>query len=77
MTQTYPGVIYEGEFEDGMFHGKGQLRYESGMILHGKFVKGVLTERTLVGNNMEYAEKSWKYCMMPDRRYDDIRCLRS
>ncbi|KAJ8723464.1 hypothetical protein PYW08_003376 [Mythimna loreyi] len=68
---TFPhGVVYEGDFEDGMFHGTGQLRYESGIVIRGKFVNGVMTERTLLGENVEYSEKSWDYCTMPDRRFE-------
>lgn len=63
------GVIYEGEFEDGMFEGTGELRYPSGAILRGKWNKGHMIERTLIfADGLEYSEVDWKYCRMPDRR---------
>lgn len=63
------GVEYGGDFEDGMFHGKGELRYQDGAVIRGKFDKGVMTERLLsFTDTLEYNESDWKYCVMPDRR---------
>lgn len=64
-----PGVIYEGEFEDGMFHGKGDLKYPSGDIVRGTWKNGQLVERKLIfADGLEFSETDWMYCRMPDRR---------
>ncbi|CAH2240111.1 jg6365 [Pararge aegeria aegeria] len=63
-------VIYEGEFDDGMFHGRGDLIYPSGVVLRGTWKKGKMTERKLVfADGLEYDEVDWKYCKKPDRRF--------
>lgn len=44
-TYTFPhGVVYEGQFRDGMFHGKGILVYPQGQAMNCTFQKGKLTE---------------------------------
>ncbi|XP_022828284.1 MORN repeat-containing protein 5-like [Spodoptera litura] len=70
-TYTFPnGVTYKGEFDDGVFHGKGALHYANGMVLHGRWENGTMVERTLLfSDSLEYAEKDWKYCIPPDRRF--------
>ncbi|KOB68820.1 putative radial spoke head 1-like protein, partial [Operophtera brumata] len=65
-----PGVMYVGQFDDGMFHGEGELRYPHGEILRGKWRKGTMIERTLYfANGLKYVEYDWPYCRMPDRRF--------
>ncbi|CAH0683234.1 unnamed protein product [Spodoptera exigua] len=68
---TFPnGVTYVGEFDDGEFHGKGEMQYKDGMVLRGRWENGVMVERTLLfGDSLQYDEKDWKYCKMPDRRF--------
>ncbi|XP_022828384.1 MORN repeat-containing protein 5-like [Spodoptera litura] len=68
------GVVYEGQFENGMMHGKGELRYtlKDGRIavIRGRWKEDVLVERTLfLSDSLEYKEDGWTYCMMPDRRF--------
>lgn len=64
-----PEVIYVGEFDDGMFHGAGELRYPSGAILRGRWRKGTMMERTLYfADGLKYDDDEWTYCKMPDRR---------
>lgn len=64
-----PGVIYVGEFDDGMFHGLGELRYPSGEVVRGVWNNGELVSRQLFFDDcLEYFEKNWAYCKMPDRR---------
>ncbi|XP_050678994.1 MORN repeat-containing protein 5-like isoform X3 [Leptidea sinapis] len=64
------GVIYEGELDDGMFHGFGELRYPSGETIKGKWKKGALVERTLIfDDGLPYEEYDWSYCRAPDRRF--------
>lgn len=66
-------MVYEGEFDDGMFHGQGDLIYPSGAILRGTWKKGRLIERKLIfAEGLEYSETDWKYCRMPDRRLSGI-----
>lgn len=63
-------VVYEGEFDDGMFHGEGELKYPSGEILRGTWKKGQLTNRKLIfADGLEYSETDWMYCRIPDRRW--------
>ncbi|KAJ8723463.1 hypothetical protein PYW08_003375 [Mythimna loreyi] len=72
---TFPnGVLYRGEFQDGQFHGPGELLYNEGpeadCVIRGTWVNGVLTDRKILFNgNLEYEEDDWKYCKIPDRRY--------
>lgn len=69
LNNIFIGVIYEGDFEDGMFHGRGELRYPCGAVLYGKWTRGVLGEKTLAfADGLEYDEDMWPYCVMPDRR---------
>ncbi|XP_072932560.1 MORN repeat-containing protein 5-like [Epargyreus clarus] len=64
------GVIYAGEFDDGVFHGEGELQYPSGAILRGKWQRGQLVQRTLIfADGLEYKETDWDYCRTPDRRF--------
>ncbi|XP_041979938.1 MORN repeat-containing protein 5-like isoform X2 [Aricia agestis] len=67
---TFPnGAIYQGQFEDGMFHGEGILKYPSGIKLRTKWKRGELVEKTLVySDGSEYKPDS-SYCVLPDRRF--------
>lgn len=63
------GVKYEGEFDDGVFHGNGELKYGNGVIVKGKWKKGQLTDRRIIfADGLEYCERNWSYCKVPDRR---------
>lgn len=40
-TQTETnGDIYSGEFENGLYHGKGSIVYADGAVYFGQFVQG-------------------------------------
>lgn len=63
------GVKYEGEFDDGMFHGDGELKYANGVTVKGKWKKGQVTDRKIIfGDGLEYSEYNWGYCKSSDRR---------
>ncbi|XP_063906218.1 MORN repeat-containing protein 5-like isoform X2 [Zophobas morio] len=64
------GVDYEGGFEDGMFHGEGTLIYPMGQKLDGIWEKGRMVDYKFSNvDGLDYEDK-WKYCMMPDRRFN-------
>ncbi|XP_022828272.1 MORN repeat-containing protein 5-like [Spodoptera litura] len=75
---TFPnGVVYKGQFEQGMFHGTGELVYETDpaeyrAVIRGKWENGIMTSRALhFSDTLEYSEHSkWTYCNLPDRRFD-------
>lgn len=67
-----------GNFEDGMFHGDGELRYPEGAKLRGSWKRGHMLDKTLLfADGLEYSEYDWGYCKMPDRRYTDSCTLLS
>ncbi|KAJ8716521.1 hypothetical protein PYW07_003148 [Mythimna separata] len=72
---TFPnGVVYEGEFKDGMMHGQGELRYQTvngQAIVRGNWTEDILSERKIFFDDetLEHEEHDWKYCKVPDRRF--------
>lgn len=62
-----------GEFFEGDFHGKGELRYRTyagKVTIRGQWCKGKITEKTIVFDDaLEHEPNDWQYCKMPDRRY--------
>lgn len=55
---TFPhGVVYEGQFRDGMFHGKGILIYPQGQAMNCTFQKGKLTQWEFLFGSPEAAQK--------------------
>ncbi|KAJ2950963.1 hypothetical protein O0L34_g5339 [Tuta absoluta] len=71
-TYTFPqkGVVYKGGFSDGTFHGDGELSYECGAVIKGKWNRGRLIERKLVfADGLEYDEEEWDFCRPADRRF--------
>uniref|UniRef100_A0A2H1VUU8 MORN repeat-containing protein 5 n=3 Tax=Spodoptera frugiperda TaxID=7108 RepID=A0A2H1VUU8_SPOFR len=74
---TFPnGVVYKGEFKEGMFHGNGELIYnpdpaEGHSVIRGNWENGTMTSRSIhFSNTLEYNEHKWAYCQQPDRRFD-------
>ena len=39
-TEKDPGYLYEGEFEDNLYHGEGEERFSNGNVYKGQFVRG-------------------------------------
>ncbi|KAL1462000.1 hypothetical protein WDU94_013855 [Cyamophila willieti] len=71
-TMTH-GVVFEGTMSDGMFHGAGVLRYESGAALHGVWNEGHLvqinkyTYKDGLTRSLDDTVK-FDYCEKDDRR---------
>lgn len=68
---SYLGAIYEGEFEDNVFHGEGILKYPNGVSIHGTWCKGVLLDSSstlLFADGVVFREHDWQYCKSQDRR---------
>lgn len=71
---TFLGVVYKGEFKQGMFHGNGELIYnpdpaEGHSVIRGNWENGTMTSRSIhFSNTLEYNEHKWAYCQQPDRR---------
>lgn len=64
-------VEYEGELQENMFHGQGGLIYPLGHTINGIWEKGELKSFTFsFPDGLEYTIP-WKYCLMPDRRYNN------
>jgi len=64
------GNRYEGEFLDGMFHGKGVIYFKGAGKFeatwdHGKVVTGNYT----FSDDLEYKPEDWDYCIDNDRRF--------
>ncbi|EKX34545.1 hypothetical protein GUITHDRAFT_80450 [Guillardia theta CCMP2712] len=64
------GNLYKGEFENGQFHGKGEMHYPG----YGKFVSQYENGRAIGGtflfeDGLEYKPQGWKYCVEGDRRF--------
>jgi hypothetical protein len=56
------GWKYEGEFENGLYHGQGVLTYSTGKTLSGTFVKGTVQNGTghlKVKGSADYATGTW------------------
>lgn len=78
---TFPnGVVYEGNFLKGEFHGEGTLIYPNGVSLNcltiqGRYVAKWDRGKLLDGNyfffdKLEFQEpKAWNYCTFQDRRF--------
>ncbi|KAJ8723461.1 hypothetical protein PYW08_003373 [Mythimna loreyi] len=67
------GVVYEGAFEDGHMHGKGELRYQTAVgkvVIRGWWKKDTnIVRKIIFDGSVVYKEEDWEYCRMPDRRY--------
>ena len=70
---TFPdGTKYVGEFYDGMFHGRGKIVTKDGVYSslweEGREVPG--KGRFTFNDDLDYAERRWKYCVTNDRRFN-------
>lgn len=62
-------VRYEGEFQNGEFHGHGSLFFPEGKLV-GEWVCGKQVEGTFTfSDGLEYAPTDWTYCTATDRRF--------
>ncbi|XP_055352736.1 MORN repeat-containing protein 5-like [Paramacrobiotus metropolitanus] len=78
---TKEGMVYEGGFEDDLYHGVGQIIYPDGTLFkgtwdHGKlssghlvFPDGLIYDGGLPGSGLADANKPWGYCDGNDRRF--------
>ena len=65
------GIIYEGEFMDGMFHGQGALIFpDDGGKVVGVWKEGrLLSGKYIFHDGLTYKPKEWQYCTDSDRRF--------
>ena len=54
------GDVYIGEFEDGVPHGYGEMKYVSGKEYKGLFYKGNKTKGKLIIESGVFVEGEWK-----------------
>lgn len=60
---------YDGELEDGMFHGKGTLRFPNGSKYEAVWDKGIAIEgKFTFADGLQFEEDDWEYCDGFDRR---------
>lgn len=63
------GAIYEGQFKEGDFHGKGVITYPVGHKLKGHWKRGKMISKTFVFYDGLEVKEPWNYCQIPDRRF--------
>jgi len=64
------GAIYEGNFDDGLFHGDGSMYYPSGSRIEGVWEKGKCVQQNYIfSDGLRFQQNNWQYCKEPDRRY--------
>ena len=64
------GVTYDGEFDQGRFHGKGILTYPSGVSVEGIWDKGrnLFINWIRFADGLKYMHPNWTYMSPPERR---------
>ncbi len=64
------GIVYEGEMNDGAFHGQGTLHFTNGSYLVGSWKQGVMEDGKYYfdKSDLEYKSKDWGYLKPEDRR---------
>mgnify|MGYP000523907321 CR=1 FL=1 len=63
------GVVYEGEFKKGEFHGKGTLVYPNGGRYKATWERGKILEGEYeFYDGLMYDLGNWNYCTLSDRR---------
>jgi len=64
------GTVYEGNFDDGLFHGDGTMYYSSGSRIEGVWEKGKCVQQDYIfSDGLRFQQNIWQYCKVPDRRY--------
>lgn len=64
------GVTYDGDFNDGTYHGEGTLTYPTGVIVQGTWEKGknIAIKSIRFADGLKYKEHDWEYLSTSDRR---------
>ncbi|KOC59120.1 MORN repeat-containing protein 5 [Habropoda laboriosa] len=69
------GTVFEGEFRDGTFHGRGSAYWPRGQRVDGIWYQGECKDkRYIFDDGLNFRNKDWEYCKFPDRRY--LACLK-
>eukprot|EP00920_Eleutheroschizon_duboscqi_P037558 GHVT01090038.1.p1 GENE.GHVT01090038.1~~GHVT01090038.1.p1 ORF type:complete len:147 (+),score=20.53 GHVT01090038.1:977-1417(+) len=68
---TFPdGVVYDGNFQRGEFHGTGTMTAPAGGSYIGEWRNGrAVTGRYVFHDGLEHHPDQWKYLSKLDRRY--------
>lgn len=62
--------MYEGEFKNGRFHGKGTLNLKDGGSFEARWHHGEIVEGSYTfADGLEYKPHEWAYCTLEDRRF--------
>ncbi|KYQ53969.1 MORN repeat-containing protein 5 [Trachymyrmex zeteki] len=63
-------VVLEGEFRDGMLHGRGSMYWPRGQRMDAIWNRGKMVQRRYTfADGLSYRENDWDYCVYPDRRF--------
>jgi hypothetical protein len=64
------GVVYEGEFHKGEFHGNGTLIYPNGGKFKARWERGRMIDGEYeYYDGLMYNSENWDYCQSHDRRF--------
>lgn len=67
---------YEGQMNDGEFHGKGTLFFPNGSRYDATWEHGLVVEgKYTFADGLEYDEENWEYCDGYDRRFYTEICF--
>ncbi|XP_018341400.1 PREDICTED: MORN repeat-containing protein 5-like [Trachymyrmex septentrionalis] len=63
-------VVLEGEFRNGMLHGRGSMYWPRGQRMDAVWYRGKMKQRRYTfADGLSYRENDWDYCAYPDRRF--------
>jgi hypothetical protein len=64
------GMVYKGEFYNGMFHGKGELHFPHGGVYSSEWFEGKEVQgRYTFCDGLKYGGVDWDYVTPLDRRF--------
>lgn len=64
------GVVYEGEFYDGYFHGSGSLHFPDRGTFMATWERGkALQGAYIYKDGLEFKDVDWSFCTENDRRF--------